>query len=208
MSKTSLWFYIAGDAQMVILLSERPLRTRFGVWRELLYSDGRTQSLVLVYGDIRGVAKVPCRVHSDCLSGHVFNSVECDCREQMEMAQRYIFEYGNGLAIWLDQDGRGNGHLAQMEATKKSRAEQISQSAAYEALGYMADHRNYASAAYIIRQLQVTSVILLSNNPDKLNGLKKHGVAVQGTVSLALNTEERPDLDQYYQDKKAMGHTL
>lgn len=97
---------------MNIKLAERELKTRCGVFREILYYDGQTESIAIVMGEVENESNVMCRIHSSCISAHVFNSVECDCREQMEAAQAMIQKAGKGVVIYLDQEGKGNGHLA------------------------------------------------------------------------------------------------
>ena len=99
---------------MNIKLAERDLKTKFGDFREILYYDGQTESVAIVMGEIENEADVLCRVHSSCLTAHVFSSIECDCREQMEMSQAMIQAAGKGIVIYLDQEGKGNGHLALM----------------------------------------------------------------------------------------------
>jgi GTP cyclohydrolase II len=193
---------------MVVKMAERPLPTKYGQWRELLFSDGKVQSFALVFGEVHGVEDVPCRVHSDCISAHIFNSTECDCREQMEMAQQYIVNTKHGVIIWLDQDGRGHGHLALIQAVNMASEQGISETAAYEALGYSADRRTYREAAAILKFLEVNSITLLTNSPHKAASLVQHGVVIGGTAQLALDTTGRPHLAVYYADKRARGHKL
>ena len=94
---------------MIIRLAEGTLRTRFGTFTEILYYDGQKETIALVMGDVAHRENVLCRVHSQCISGHIFNSIQCDCREQMGMAQLLIQEAGSGVIIWLDQEGRNKG---------------------------------------------------------------------------------------------------
>src|SRR5262245_60159211 len=100
-----------GEDDMIIRLAEGPLHTLFGTFQEVLYDDGPHESIALVMGQVAQSDEVWCRVHSSCLAAHVFNSVECDCREQMTLAQSVIAHEGRGLIIWLNQEGRGHGHL-------------------------------------------------------------------------------------------------
>lgn len=193
---------------MIKRLAERFLRTSFGTWREILYYDGQAESIALVYGDVSAEEAVPCRVHSACISAHVFNSVECDCREQMALAQGYIEAHGNGVLIWLDQDGRGNGHLALMLAARLAEEESIPQTEAYVKLGYAGDKRDYRQAAKILRDLRVSSVELLSDSPDKAAGLAERGVVVTGTRSVSLDLARHPELRTYYLDKAARGYNI
>jgi 3,4-dihydroxy 2-butanone 4-phosphate synthase/GTP cyclohydrolase II len=153
---------------MIIKLTEGPLETKFGIFTEQLYYDGQKESVALIMGNISGEENVLCRIHSSCLSAHVFNSVECDCREQFEMAQRLIQREGRGIIVWLDQEGRSNGHLALL-ASAHMRSRGISQSESYIQLGYVVDGRSYKTAAAILKNLNVRSITLLTNNPDIRN---------------------------------------
>jgi GTP cyclohydrolase II len=193
---------------MIRRLADRELATSFGVWREVLYYDGQSECLALIYGDVVGEESVSCRVHSACLSAHVFNSIECDCREQMALTQGFIQRRGRGIVIWLDQDGRGNGHLALMLAARKAEEESIPQTQAYVQLGYAADNRDYRQAAEVLRDLGVSSVELLSDSPSKAASLEDHGVAVARTTSVSLDLARHPELRKYYLDKAARGYGI
>lgn len=193
---------------MIIRAAERSLRTRFGDWREILYYRGQREIIALVFGEVSGKDKILCRVHSSCLSAHVLNSTECDCREQMEIAQRYIADNGSGLVIILDQDGKGNGHLALMLAARMASGESISQEEAYCRLGFESDARHYAEAAEVLVELGVLSIELLTNNPDKELQLRKAGISVVGTRQVALDLQLFPQLRQYYDEKAKLGHNV
>lgn len=193
---------------VVVRLAERPLATRFGTWREVLYYNGLTDSFALIYGQVRDQAAIPCRIHSACLSAHVFNSIECDCREQMAIAQAMIQKVGHGAIIWLNQDGRGNGHLALMLAAKMSAELGIPQTDAYCRLGYGADQRRYLTAAAILRDLGVASVRLISNSPAKATALGADGIDVVDMLPVAVDLAEYPQLRAYYADKAARGHAF
>ena len=173
---------------MIIKLAEVPLQTKFGTFTEKLYYDGQKQTIALVMGDVSGKENVHCRVHSSCISGHVFNSIQCDCREQMEMAQRRIQQAGAGVIIYMEQEGRGNGHLAIMQ-THKLKAEGMSQTEAYIKLGYSADARSFTAVGEILRELNVASVILLTNNADKVSQMRAEGLVIAGTEPLAAEND-------------------
>jgi GTP cyclohydrolase II len=164
---------------MIIRLAEGPLRTRFGTFDQILYYDGQKETIALVMGEVAGKENVLCRVHSQCISGHVFNSVECDCREQMELAQRLVQEAGSGVIVWLDQEGKNNGHMALL-LSRKLKDEGVSQGEAYMKLGYPADARSYVRAAEILRELKVRSITLMTNNPEKVSQLEKDGMVIAG----------------------------
>ena len=193
---------------MIIRMAERSLRTRSGDWQEILYYRGQREIIALVHGEVRGKAKVPCRVHSSCLSAHVLDSVECDCREQMAISQRYIADTGYGLIILLDQDGKGNGHLALMLSARMASEKSISQDEAYRQLGFEPDARNYVEAVEVLTELGVSSIELLTNNPDKEQLLRKAGISVVGTKQVALDLQSFPQLRQYYDEKAKLGHNV
>ncbi len=188
--------------------AERSLRTRFGYWQEILYRRGQQETMVLIYGDVHGKERVPCRVHSMCLSAHVLNSAECDCREQMEISQSYISDNGFGLIIVLDQEGKGNGHRALILAACKATEESITQNEAYRLLGFRPDGRDYADAVEVLVNLKVSSIELLTNNPDKEAQLRKAGIQVVATRQVALDLQLFPQLKQYYDEKVKLGHNI
>ena len=168
---------------MIVRIAEGTLKTKFGTYNQVLYYDGQKETIALVMGDVANQENVFCRVHSQCIHGHVFNSIECDCREQMEMSQQLIEGTGSGVIIWLDQEGKNNGHMALL-LSRKLKDEGVPQRDAYVKLGYEADARSYVRAAEILRDLGVRSIRLLTNNPDKLSQLRQDGLVITGTQSL------------------------
>lgn len=192
---------------MIIRIAEGQLHTKFGTFLEVLYYDGQQELIAIVMGNVQHGEEVLCRLHSHCLAAHVFNSIECDCREQMEIAQALIEQHGRGVIIWLDQEGRGNGHLALM----RSRALQeqgLSQTEAYVRLGYEADARQYTRAAEILYDLGVKSVRLLTNSPHKVAGLRHAGINIADTQPLILDPGANDRLRRNYEDKIARGYRI
>jgi 3,4-dihydroxy 2-butanone 4-phosphate synthase/GTP cyclohydrolase II len=125
----------------------------------------------------------------------------------MEIAQALIEQQGAGVIIWLDQEGRGNGHLALI----KSRALQeqgMSQTAAYVQLGYAADARQYTRAAEILHDLGIISVLLMTNSPHKIESLRVAGITIAGTQPLLLDPGDNDMLRRRYEDKIAQGHRI
>jgi GTP cyclohydrolase II len=192
---------------MVIRLAEAPLHTKFGTFLEMLYYDGQQESIAIVMGDVRQHDNVLCRLHSHCVSAHLFNSIDCDCREQMELAQAMIEQQGAGVIIWLDQEGRGNGHLALLRS-RPLQAQGLSQTEAYVQLGYAADARQYVSAAAILQDLGVRSVVLMTNSPHKVESLQAAGIPITGTRPLVLASDASNRLQRFYEDKRAQGHRI
>jgi len=166
---------------MTNLLATRQLKTRFGTFTEYMFDN---EAIALVMGDV-ATTEVITRIHSSCLSGHGFNSVECQCREEMEESQRIIQEAGKGIVVWLEQEGKGNGHLAVMQ-TQALKDEGVAQADAYERLGFSKDARSFEPAAEVLKYLSVESIVLLSGSSRKADELKKHGVNVAGLRSLDI----------------------
>ncbi len=173
---------------MIVRLGQAKLKTKFGDFLEVLYYDGQKESIAIVMGDVKDGEGILCRVHSSCIAAHIFNSIECDCREQMEMSQFWIKQEGKGVIIWLDQEGKGNGHLALL-ASRPLKAQGLSQADAYEKAGYKRDARDYVRAAEILRDLGVHSVTLLTNNSQKADDLTSVGIEILGTKPIFIGTQ-------------------
>jgi GTP cyclohydrolase II len=167
---------------MIVKLAEGKLRTAFGDYTEILYYDGQKESVAMLLGDVYGAEEVLCRLHSACLYGHYFNSLECDCRQQMELSQQLIQQAGRGIIILLDQEGKGNGHFALIQS-KAYKQKGFSQADAYEAAGFKKDARDYRNVAEILQDLGVTSIRMLTDNPKKAETLIQYGVHVAGISS-------------------------
>lgn len=168
---------------MINRLAERDLATKFGTFTELLYDDEQSESIVLVMGDVADAENVLCRIHSACVGAHVFNSIECECADEMAAAQAAIQTAGRGVIIYLEQEGKGNGHLALMMSIPFKKAG-LSQAEAYVKAGFKADARSYRPAADILCDLGVRSVILITNNASKSSELAEHSIVVSGTRRL------------------------
>lgn len=170
---------------MIFRLTERDLETKYGTFREILYYDGQKESIALVRGSVETGEDVICRVHSACVSGHVFNSVECECQTEMEAAQEAIQKAGKGVIIYLEQEGKGNGHLALMASIPYKRAG-MKQSEAYEKAGFEKDARSFRPAAEILQDLKIKSVVLLTNNVKKADDLRRWSINVSGTKEVSI----------------------
>jgi GTP cyclohydrolase II len=192
---------------MIIRLAEGPLHTLFGTFREFLYYDGQQESIALVMGQVAQGQDIFCRVHSQCLDAHLFNSLECDCREQMALAQSLIEQQGCGLIIWLNQEGRGHGHLALMRS-RELQTHGWSQTEAYLKLGYTADARQYTRAAEILRDLRIHSIRLLTNSPQKVEHLQAAGILISGTQPLTVDPGTNERLRRRYAEKIQQGHRI
>lgn len=170
---------------MIVKLAEGNLKTKFGIFQEALYYDGQKESIAFYLGDLNETEDVLCRVHSSCIFGHYFNSVECDCQEQMDISQQLIAKAGKGIIILLEQEGKGNGHFALLNSVKYKR-QGVKQADAYEAIGFKKDARDFSAAAKILQDLGVKSIQMLTNNVKKVNTLEDFGIEVNGTRKIEL----------------------
>jgi len=134
------------------------------------------EAVALVTGDI--LSHTPLvRIHSQCLTGDVFGSLRCDCRQQLEMALSLIAGEGVGILIYEQQEGRGIGLMPKLQAYELQDSG-LDTVEANERLGFRADHREFELPAEILKSLGVKQVRLLSNNPDKVAALERAGIAV------------------------------
>ena len=170
---------------MIVKLAETPIKTKYGVFTETLFYNGQKESHALVMGEIEGEEDVLCRIHSSCIFAHHFNSIECDCREQMEISQQLIQKAGKGIVIWLDQEGKGNGHFALIKSIEHKK-KGVSQPEAYEKVGFKKDARDFTVAAEILNELKVKSVKMLTNNSKKVKILTDNGITVTGIQKTEL----------------------
>src|SRR5258707_3975419 len=162
-------------------------------------------ALALVFGDVtKGVPLV--RIHSQCFTGEMLGSLRCDCGDQLEMAMRAIAAEGRGVLIYERQEGRGIGLMAKLEAYALQDAG-LDTIEANHALGFKADCRDFSLSVAILRELGVTRVRLLSNNPDKAAALKNAGIEVVAQISCEV--APTPHSISYLRTKKErMGHAL
>ncbi len=164
------------------------------------------EHLTLSYGDARDADDLLVRVHSECFTGDVLGSRRCDCGEQLHRAMRLIADAGRGLIIYLRQEGRGIGLLNKLHAYNL-------QDQGYDtveanlALGHQADERDYAIAALILKDLNIRSIRLLTNNPHKMESLQQLGV--QLTSRVPIPADVNPDNAYYLRTKvERMRHLL
>ena len=165
----------------------------------------REELVALVMGDLQ--AKPPLvRIHSQCLTGDVFGSLRCDCRQQLEMALAMIAKEGAGVLIYEQKEGRGIGLMPKLQAyALQDQGRDTVQ--ANEDLGFRADHREFQGAAAVLQLLGVEAVRLLSNNPQKVAALEDAGIKVVERVPAEVDAHERSK--KYLKTKKEkLGHLL
>ena len=187
--------------------AEVRLPSQFGDFRLVAFESGEGEELLAcVRGDLTGKSSVPVRLHSECFTGDVLGSLRCDCREQLEAALRYIGEREVGAVLYLPQEGRGIGLINKLKAyALQDRG--LDTVEANLALGFPDDLRNYDIAACMLRELGAASVQLLTNNPRKIDGLRKCGIAVEGVIPLRIepNAHNANYLDT---KRRKSGHML
>ncbi len=167
--------------------------------------DGKEHTAI-IKGDIVGKENVLCRVHSECLTGDVMGSKRCDCRDQLLESLKRIEANGSGVLLYLRQEGRNIGLTEKLKAYALQ-DQGLDTVDANLALGWQPDERDYGIAAHILRTLEVKSIRLLTNNPEKLQQLKNHGTKITERVPLII---EPTDENEWYlkTKQKRSGHLL
>jgi GTP cyclohydrolase II len=148
----------------------------------------KESAVALVMGDIHSAPPL-VRIHSQCLTGDVFGSMRCDCRQQLELALQMIADAGAGILIYEEQEGRGIGLMAKLQAYELQ-DKGLDTIEANEQLGFDADYRQYALPAEALKQLGVKQVRLISNNPEKVAALENAGIKVVERVSADVEPYE------------------
>jgi len=190
------------------LVAAAHLPTRFGDFRVLAFTpDGHgDEHVAIVRGDVRGIANVPVRIHSECLTGDVLGSLRCDCRDQLSVALDQLGQLRAGALFYLRQEGRGIG------LTNKIRAYALQDRGhdtveANHLLGFGDDERDYRVAADMVRALGIKSVRLMTNNPRKVHGLRAHDVVVTGRIPLVMPAN-RHNASYLLTKQRRSGHLL
>ena len=194
--------------RLVHRVAEARLPTDLGEFTVIGYRNDvdRAEHVALVMGDVSGRPDILVRMHSKCLTGDVFGSQRCDCGFQLRRAMQLIAAEGRGVIVYLDQEGRGIGLLNKVRAyaLQDSGADTVQ---ANQHLGFAPDLRNYGIGAQILRDLGLSSIRVMTNNPRKLVGLEGYGLEIAERVPLlASPTQENADYLAAKKDK--LGHLL
>ncbi|MGL4254388.1 MAG: bifunctional 3,4-dihydroxy-2-butanone-4-phosphate synthase/GTP cyclohydrolase II [Fusobacteriaceae bacterium] len=200
--------YRKAHEKLVEIATEAMLTTDLGEFKIVGFKNklDHEEHIALVKGDVSGKRNVLTRIHSECLTGDVFSSMRCECGSQLRLAMEEIDKKGEGVLLYLRQEGRGIG------ITNKIRAYALQSQGAdtLEAnllLGFQGDLRDYASASQMLKALGVHSVELLTNNPLKIQGLEKYGTVISRVKNHETGIQSQ-NFSYMKTKKEKMGHKL
>lgn len=199
-------------SSVVSKVAEADFPTRWGQFR-IFGFEGNFEStgerrketaVALVMGDIHSAPPL-VRIHSQCLTGDVFHSLRCDCRQQLELALALIVDAGAGVLVYEQQEGRGIGLMAKLQAYELQ-DQGLDTIEANERLGFKNDYREYALPAEVLKALDISAVKLLSNNPAKVAALENAGIKVVERVPCEVEPGSKYSEFYLKTKKEKMGH--
>ncbi len=194
--------------KLVERVLELPFPTRHGKFQLHLYKSAVSGNhhLALVKGEVSGKASVLVRVHSECLTGDAFGSMRCECGEQLATAMGRIEKEGQGVLLYMRQEGRGIGLVNKLKAYELQDKGYDTVEANVK-LGFKPDLRDYGTGAQILKDLGLSSIRLMTNNPKKIVGIKAYGLKVEKQVPIEVPSHPR-NAGYLRAKKEKMGHLL
>jgi GTP cyclohydrolase II len=187
--------------------------TPLGVYQLHLFEEkieegsAEKEHLALVMGEVRGKIGVITRIHSECCTGDVFGCQRCDCQDQLHEAMRIIRKAGEGIVFYLRQEGRGIGLTNKLHAYNLQ-DQGMDTAEANERLGFARDMRSYDIAATMLKELGVSSVRLLTNNTNKVQGLVGAGISVDARIPLVIHSTIRDRTSLFRIKQRKLGHVF
>ena len=182
--------------------------TKFGHFRLVAFREKNTNNehLALIKGEWKKEDTVLVRVHSSCFTGDILGSMRCDCGEQLHKAMQMVEAKGQGVILYMNQEGRGIGLVNKLKAYKLQENGMDTVEANLH-LGFPMDKRDYGVGAQILRYLGLSKICLMSNNPKKRAGLSGYGLEITETVPIEINPN--PHNEKYLQTKRdKLGHEI
>ncbi len=173
-----------------------------------MYDTGSEKLMLITSGDIANLT-IPSllRVHSSCKASEVFGALDCDCSDQLKQSMRLIAKEKNGMIIYLQQEGRGQGLSNKIRAIRLAEIEKLDTVEAFNYLNLEQDVRDYQTVVELLQKIGILKVRLITNNPKKVEFLQDSGIEV--TEIVALNSIVRNQNKDYLQTKvKKLNHTI